>query len=296
MRANDWVRKTFSFSKLTTYAQCPRKAFLKYVMREKEPGAEFFIKGRAVHKGQEEYNLAKIKGETLTIGQTHDVAVQTFKTELEKEGIKGAVDRFATEHRVQLEVFEKVGGNKGLTPVAGSVEAMFAMDLDVADEEGNKEEARLEGFVDVVLQDDVSGKVRVRDYKTGGRALTQKEAAGHMQANLYVAGAEADESDIVNFVSGGRQKATTKVTQPEGKTERGWAYTLGWIGETIQAFRQSLKTGLWPKCAPKCSWCSKSACGFYRTCYPEKNEDLGKVVQVVKLDKVGTLPTPSWRK
>lgn len=296
MRTNEWVRKTFSFSKLQTFARCPRKAFYRFAMGLKEPGAEFFIKGRAVHKGQEENNKALVKGPGLGVAGTLDVAVQTYDRELKNDGLRGNVDRFATEHRIQLEIADEIGVSKGLKPVEGTIEGMFGIDLEVAQPgEEAKEAARLEGFVDVVLEDE-QGARRVRDYKTGGRAVTQAEGEANLQTALYMRGGAAAGADIVSFVSGGRQKPTTKATKEVKATQGNWERVLSWVAETIQQFRGALKTGDWPKCAPQCSWCSKTACGFYDRCYPESKEGLADVVQVVKVDPVGSLPPPSWRK
>jgi len=316
LKANEWVRKTFSFSKLQTFTRCPRKAYYRFACGLKEPGAEFFVKGRAVHKGQEENNKELLTGKGLGIAGTLDVAVQTYDRELKQEDLRGNVDRFATEHRIQLEKGEEAGVNKGLKPVQGTIEGAFSISLEVAktakpevqvdsrfiyqpslvDEQEGTEEAQIDGFVDVVMQDEKTGKTRVRDYKTGGRAVTQAEADVNLQTALYMKGAGSDGADFVSFVSGGRQKPTTKVTGGVPATDRGWERVLSWVAETIQAFRGALKTGDFPKCAPQCSWCSRTACGFYERCYPEEKKGLEKVVQVVKVEPVGSLPTPSWRK
>jgi len=225
MKTNEWVRKTFSFSKLQTFARCPRKAFYRFAMGLKEPGAEFFIKGRAVHKGQEENNKALLKGPGLGVAGTLDVAVETYDKELKRDGLRGNVDRFATEHRIQLEIGEEIGVSKGLTPVEGTIEGMFGIDMEVANGE-EKEAARVEGFVDVVLQDGDTGRKRVRDYKTGGRAVTQAEGEVNLQTALYIHGANADGADIVSFVSGGRQKPTTKATKEVKATQGNWERVL----------------------------------------------------------------------
>jgi hypothetical protein len=49
----NWLRDVFSWSKLSSFAMCPRKAFLRYIEKVKLMSPDFFIYGRAVHKGQE---------------------------------------------------------------------------------------------------------------------------------------------------------------------------------------------------------------------------------------------------
>src|SRR5512138_3826489 len=45
----------WSYSRYTTYMDCPRKAFYKFVKRMPEPGSEAMERGDAIHKTIEAY-------------------------------------------------------------------------------------------------------------------------------------------------------------------------------------------------------------------------------------------------
>lgn len=296
MKINDWLASVFSFSKLSTFSRCPRKAFYRNVMKKKEDGADFFLIGRAAHKGQELDNKAKLRGERWSTKQVLDAAVTALEEGVREGGVSVGIDSFAAEHERQLESFEKSGERGRVCPAPGSVEAMFRVGLEVANPDGVKTPASIEGFVDVVSVDERTGRRTVVDYKTGGRPMSAKDAEASLQLGLYATAAGAEEGKIVNFVKGARQKPTTIVTEPARNSQAKWESTLAWFAETISSFRRCLKTGDWPKCDPSVYWCSKTACSFHGLCYPEKHEGLEKLVQVTKIEPPGSLPEPTWRK
>jgi hypothetical protein len=295
-REKDILSDMFSFSKLMAFAKCPRYAFYRYVARLREPSEDFFIKGRAVHDGQEFDNRERCKGKRWTIPVILDRAV----TRYEEEG--GAeVDAFRIEHEKQLEKYWKIGARDRLHPLRESIEAPFEIDVEVTSDPGSepKRPATVQGFVDVVSEEDLGqpepDKVVV-DYKTVARPVSDTEARESLQNHLYIVGAEVGHARNVSFVKEGRQKAGAKETCVVEGSTRMLKYLLTVLSDNITSFRKNLKSGDWPKCAPNCFWCKEGSCGFYDKCYPKKNPDLHKFVEITRVRPVGTLEMPEWRK
>ena len=298
MKITEYLRDAFSFSKLDTFSKCPKKFFYRYIMRKRE-NTGFQLFGRAVHKGQEEDNKAKLEGRLLPIGSVLEVAVESYKAEGVKEGMRVDVDPFVETHKKQLEVFEERGIRAQIHPVKGTVEAPFEMDLKIGDPATGEEEipAKISGFVDVVSEDPARpGERFVVDYKTGLKPVYQGDADSSLQFALYALGSDAKGARAVSFVKEGRQKPTTKITEPSVVTEARKNKLLTWIADTLRSIRRCLKTGDFPKCSPSCTWCHKKACDFFPLCYPEKDADLPKLVQIEKISPTGTVEQPDWRK
>lgn len=288
----DWVREKFSFSKMACFAQCPRKAFLRYVMRQKQERAEFFIYGDATHSGQEHDNTERIAGRRPPRKEVLDRAAQTYKEQ------KGAdLDGFVRDHDIQLEKFWSSGERDRIQPVKDTVEGVFQVQVDVTpdpDEEETKP-ALIEGYVDVVSQNEDDTR-SVVDYKTMGRAVSDIEAAKSDQLALYQLGSQVEKGRVVSFIKRGRQKPGAKVTKDRTVSESRLTRLMTFIADAIGGFRRALKTGDWPKCSPSCHWCGPDVCEFYSTCYPAKDPELEKYVKVVEVKPTGSLPQPEWRR
>lgn len=273
-----------SWSKLSTFAKCPRKAYYLYVQRYKPPPTEALLRGRGAHYGQEIDNTSKLAGEVLPIGQVLDAAVYAY----EEEGGK-SVDFFAKEHKAQLDTFEKSGERSQICPVPGTVESHFRIELEVPREEEEKPlTACVEGFVDVLSLNEEGGK-SVVDYKTVARPHTLNDVRTDLQFALYAEGACADSVKVVDFVKYVKQHPTTRVIGPVAPASKNKLFTF--LTDTIGSFLRCVKDGHWPKCAPTCYWCSPKACEFYDKCYGSESK-----LKVTKLEPAGTLPTPDWRK
>lgn len=291
--ARDRLLDIWSVSKAMTWAQCPRRFFLRYVQRLKLPSERDFapvLRGRGVHAGQEHDNYAKLRGEALRVQDVLDCAVAAFEEEREREGVTGReapTDGFAEEHRTQLERFEASGARGRIRPIEGMVEAHF--EIDVVPHEARPFTA--EGYVDVVSARE-DGSRCVVDYKTGARAMTDKDAEGNSQLGLEALGAEAAAMQFVSFVAGRRQRPTAKATQEIPYSQEKAEATLGWMAAVVEEARRALKTGDFPRCSPQCFWCSPKACEFYRECYGPCKAAQTKV-QTIR--PVGTLPVADWR-
>lgn len=292
-RPKDYLRDRFSYSKLSCFAQCPRKAFYRYVAKLKGPRNEYLIFGQGAHGGQQHDNEERVKGRKPGKKEVVDAAVNAY----EDDG-GGEVDGFAKQHREQLNAFWSSGERDKLQPVPETIEAPFEIGLYCTadpDTEG-KMLATVQGFVDVCSDED-GGKVVV-DYKAVGRPVSQSGAEDSIQAALYMLGTGVDDvgAKFVSFVKYKKQAATTKVTEPVYLSADKRQKLLTFLNDTITSFRKNLKSGDWPKCDPGCWWCSETACEFYEQCYPRVNPELSKFVSVVDVKPVGTLPQPEWRK
>jgi hypothetical protein len=293
MDVMNYLFDKFSFSKLSTFSKCPRRAFYRYVMRKKEPPNVALLFGRAVHNGQETDNYEKLKGRVLPVKQVLEAATESYGEEARDAGLPVDVDDFVGAHGRQLEVFEASGERAKIRPIPGTVEAAFEISLLVGDGEGPKTKAIIEGFTDVVSESD-SGRVAV-DYKTTSRPISTRDAEANIQLGLEAIGAQAAAAQIVSFVKPGKQKATAKVTAPIVTTQKRWEKVLAFLADTIHSFRKCLKSGDFPRCDPSCHWCSPEACEFYSLCFPDKVVGLERWIQITDLKPAGTLPPADWR-
>ena len=285
----DWLSQVFSFSKLNTFSRCPRQFFYKYVLRRREPTSLELLFGRGVHGGMETDNLAKLRGENLSLAAVLEAAVEEYRGEAEDTGMKVDVDAFAQEHERQLSIYDETGQRAAIRPIPGSVEAGFQVSLEVYDGERRPPAAVIvEGYTDVVSESR-DGKVVV-DFKTAGRPASAPEVANNLQLALQAIGAEAPGGGIVSFVKAGKQKPTAK-TRMTTFDDAARSRVLGWIGNTISSIRAALRSGDFPMCAPQDGKCIR--CEFKRYCWPAAVPK--EQVRLVSLTPVGTMPPAEWR-
>lgn len=296
MKVSNWLVDKMSYSKVACMYKCPRLFWYRYIMKRRADVTPWLLFGRGAHGGQEACNLAKLRGERMSVPQVLDAAVAEFEAEVEKEGWGMELkDAFAEEHERQLEVYSDSGEWDKVRPVEGTVEGGYQIELMVGDGQGNKAPCVVEGFVDVVSQERPDAPKVVIDYKSSGRPASDREVANHIQLGLNAIGSEAESAQIVSFVKGGKQKPTTKVSKAHAVGQNRWERVLAWFAEGIQAIRKAVKSGDFPKCDTSCHWCSAEACEMYHLCYPEKLSDLHKYVEVGEIRPSGTLPPAEWR-
>lgn len=288
----EWLKDKFSFTKMTAFSKCPRFAFYKYIMRKKAPPSVALIYGRAAHMGQEEDNRAKVRGEKLRIDQVLDIAAETYKAE---EGPD--TDGFVKDHAAQLEKFETSGKRAQVCPKSGTIEAPFQIVFNVTHdpEEAEPTPVLVEGWTDVVSQDERTGKESVVDYKAVARAFTEADAQKDDQLTLNMVGAEAQAGRFVSFVKGGRQKPNCRVTRDEKLKPARLQHLLQFVADTVAGFRRCLKTGDWPKCSPKCFWCTER-CEYWEYCYPKSDPHMKDYINIEQVAPAGKCSVDSsWR-
>jgi len=256
------VSKLFSFSKLSTFSKCAKKAYYRYVQGLRE-NPVFFLEGRAKHAGQEFDNLEKLAGKSPTMRQVLERAADSLNEEQKELEEKADVDSFLVEHAGQLTSFWESGERDLVRPVEGTVEARFDMTMVVGGQE-----VEFLGYVDTLSWVGEDDEKMVVDYKTGKRPIYPGDAARSFQFEIYKWGSDCKTGKVICFVNGGRQRSTTKITPIPKTTSVHREKTLTWVADTIQAFWEAEKTGNWQKCAPECYWCQLEVCSFYPKCYP----------------------------
>ena len=296
MKITDYLRDSFSFSKMDTFSKCPRKFFYRYIVKRRENTA-FQLFGRAVHKGMEIDNMAKLEGRRMPIASVLDAATESYKAECDKEGQPKAIDHFVANHEPQLRAFEEKGIRDQIIPVPKTVEAPFEIEVKIGDPATGKEEipAKVSGFVDVVSSASPDGPRIVVDYKTGLKPVYQADAESSLQFQLYAIGAKAAGTQVVSFVKQGRQKPTAKITALAKTTPERKERLLTWIADCLRAIRRCLITGDFPKCSPNATWCSKKSCDFFDLCYGPGSAP-ATLIQIESIKEAGTLEQPDWRK
>lgn len=298
MKASEFTDiEVYSNSKLDCFSKCPRKFFNKYVLG-KSDASVFFVKGQAVHFGQEWDNREKLAGNVPHIEQVLEAAVCALKEKKTNTGIPVDTDEFVGHHKKQLETYEKLGLRQWVRPVANTIEAPFEFMLNFPDQKP----AKIVGFVDVVSWMGEPGKVpgaaerQVVDYKTCQRPYAQSEAEDSYQMELYRMGAQCASARVVSFVAGKRQKPTTKSTDRADSTPERRSRLLYWLQEQIRALRSAMQTGDFARCSHQTFWCGRGICPFYEECYPEERPGLDKLVTVGELKPVGIAEVPDWKR
>jgi hypothetical protein len=291
-KSENMLRDKFSHSKLTLFSKCPRKAFYHYVAKIKTPSPEYFKAGRAVHEGQEWDNLERIKGNRPKMDDVIGVAVARYERE---KGVEPK--RFLIDHQKQMTAYWKSGARDSLHPREGTVESCFNLLVNVSADPDSEpaEPARIEGFIDVIMDKEDLDTGIVTDYKTVTRPVYDKEADSSVQNSLYMLGSEVSAAMNISFIKEGRQHANCKLTKIARMTDAKMQYLLTVLADTIGSFRKNLKSGDWPKCFPGCYWCGPNDCDYYGMCYPAKNPQLNRFIQVTKILPTGTVPVPEWK-
>jgi hypothetical protein len=314
----DFLGDTFSYSKLSCIAQCPKKAFWNYVVRDRGPNTSFFLYGHAVHQGQEWDNLQRLAGTVTTPEQVVDYAVTAYETELkDSPDIIGetSIDGFAAEHETHIDKLWSSGIRSSIFPVPDSIEAPWEIDIavDADPAKSMPRSAKLEGFVDAKMEVEPGspadpggtkdlteqtgrGKIiTVEDYKTGGRAISDADLETDLQGVLYSLAAHTDKFQYISFIKrGARTKPNAKITKIVPVTQSKINHLLQFISKTIINWRAALKTGDFPTCNPREWYCL--SCQHRQKCYPDKQPDLHKFISIKDVRPVGTPGLRDWRK
>lgn len=184
----------FSFSRLSLYAECPYRFFLKYVEGNKEPATEPMLLGKGVHKAIEE----AIKGMSF-----------------QEACLAGYVESdFVANYHEITDLVSRAPVQKGM----GDTEVYFRLPL--SHEENAPE---IQGYIDLV-QD---GGFKIWDWKTNRRSYGVHDT---YQVSLYAWAMMKIKS--VSFVEGSlyflryKKKDSAIFTEQDAEKARMWAYNL----------------------------------------------------------------------
>lgn len=158
---------------LETYAQCPRRYFLKQVLRVRATERPEDIdrispadRGTLVHQILEDYVLERIAGADASLDRLLELAQGRF-AEVEAKGRTGRSLRWRYDQRIVERELATFAGLDQLTPLAA--ELAFGVDDEVPVTVDLPSGRRLafKGKADRVDLDPTSGELVVTDYKTG---------------------------------------------------------------------------------------------------------------------------------
>ena len=255
------TRPHVSPSQLNTYLRCPEAWRRRYIENEIIPPGFAAHAGSGVHEAAQENFTQKIDSHAdMKPSDFLDRAVAAFEASINESGVRAedgvdvdkqhgwAVDRtaaLALQHASEIapQYQPKV------------VEHEFRIELPKLTHD-------IIGFIDLVDDQD-----RLVDFKTTGRAKSQREADESLQLTTYAAAMHREgiaASDIVLDVSVFKAK-TQEVTHQTFSTQRGPA-DYQRLASTIQAVVGGINAGSFPPAAPGVWWCSERFCGYAKTC------------------------------
>jgi len=242
----------FSHSGIQSYKKCPAQFKFRYLHKiiKKDEGIEAFL-GKRVHESIEYlYNQVKsgvvpLVDEILKVHRSlwkekwHDRVAIVYQNKTPRDYFYLGEECIARFYRLNHPFTEKV--------VANEHEMIFLLDGD--------ENYKIKGIVDRVDHDG-DGNWEIHDYKTGKRALSQKEADKDHQLALYQIGLISEVSNIKSvklvwhFIRHGikveSQRNSVQIKQVIQETKR-----------SIDEIRNKLKNGgeFLPKTSILCNWC-----------------------------------------
>ena len=166
-------RHHFSASSLNTFGECARKWFYKYACAAVEdPGSSASAYGKALHVALEDFH-----GEFPRPRRADEAAMRRRIREYVTWAFAASRDGFATavEYKLQLRRAQRTAQRYVDWLMVEAKEAPFVV-------LGREVAASLEmagrpfvGYIDRIDRDDVSGGIRVVDYKTGNIAMSASE-------------------------------------------------------------------------------------------------------------------------
>jgi ATP-dependent helicase/nuclease subunit B len=159
---------------LETYAQCPRRYFLKQVLRVRATERPEDIdrispaeRGTLVHQILEDYVLERIDGAAPSVDRLLDLARVRF-AEIEARGRTGRSLRWQYDQRIIERELATFVVRDQLTPVAAELAFGVGDETPVSIDLPSGRRLAFKGKADRVDVDPGSGDLVVTDYKTGG--------------------------------------------------------------------------------------------------------------------------------
>jgi CRISPR/Cas system-associated exonuclease Cas4 (RecB family) len=255
--------QTINYSGLDMYLRCPEQFRRRYVEGKKSPPSVAMIEGTSHHKAAEEDNLSKRdKGKQLKPSQMVDIFEATWKDEL----VKGEKD--AAELKAKLEWEDdneetirkrgKILQTEYATKYSAQIEPVGVEEPFMTEVDVRGTRFRLMGQMDVTTKD------VVWDYKTSGRAKTDKDLGTSLQLSLYSWVKKTPKVSYVAFVK--QAKPFVQLMTPATVGPGRWLWALEVIASAVDGIRRGSFPKTNPAMFPTPWWCSSRFCGYWADC------------------------------
>jgi len=177
----DWDGKTWSYSRVNAYLQCPMSWAFKYHPKYhvKKPRSEFLAMGVAVHDAMEYINKLRIEGTPfgdIEVDKLRNVLINSF-TEQRMDSMSVDFD-IATENELVATSLSMIAGYLGryggtdddIIPVHSEYHMTTEVDKDII----------LQGYIDGIIGDN-----KILDYKTAGKRWMVGREFKELQPAFY---------------------------------------------------------------------------------------------------------------
>lgn len=249
----------------STYAECPKKYDLSYLMNAPKKGAVWFVGGLAVHRATEEWDRAQVAGRICDLPS---IWRAVFNEELEKAKAKDpdilhwrkAGVKKDNEQGEDITHWYTVLGPKLVQAYVAwrqrsnwsiwtTPDGEPAIELDVGGKLPGME-VPFKGFIDRIFHDPTFDALRLVDLKTG----TRKPETG-LQLGVYAA--------ATTHKYGVTVPTGAAFMNRQGHLSDGWSlekYTPEYVGHNFQQVYQAIQAGYFvPKEGRHCGMCDVSA-------------------------------------
>ena len=259
-------KTSVSYTRLHSYARCGEAYRRRYIENEKIPPGIAQLRGVAFHVGAEINFKQKIEThKDLTVNEVMMATAAAFDGEIKAKGVMLTEEEEATGKKKVL------GAMKDRTVnLARNFTKLVAPEYQPAQVETMTPIA-LNAETDLVVKIDlIDDKDRVVDLKTTSRPKRQQDIDSDLQFDIYGLGFRAmkgkDPAALTQeiLLDGDKNKRQTLSTT---RTIQDYEQAV----HRINAFLAGTKAGVFMPTNPGNWWCSKTWCGYYRTCPYVKN-------------------------
>lgn len=254
-------KTSVSYTRLNMYARCGEAYRRRYVEKDKIPPGVAQLRGVAFHTGAEINFRQKVEThKDLSVDEVMMATAAAFDGQIKSEGILLTDDE---EARGKKKV---IGEMKDRTVIlARNFVKLVAPEYQPAQVE-TLQPIALDKDTDLVVKIDlIDDKDNVVDLKTTTRPKKQKDIDEDLQFDIYGLGFRAlkgkDPASLRQeiLLDGDKKKRQTlSTTRNIGDYQR--------AVHRINAFLEGTKAGSFMPTNPGNWWCSKTWCGYHRTC------------------------------
>lgn len=248
-----------SISQINMYSRCGQAYYYRYCEGIKAPPGIALITGKSVHAAREKDLVQKIvSGEDLPLEEIKEEASIQVKESFEEEEIdlQGETDKkkvmgIVEDQSVALTELDYNHNLVNTMPIR--VEHKVELDVESIG-------CSLHGIIDLVDSDFL-----IRDLKTSGKSLSQKDADSSLQLTMYSLMHRLSEK---KEESGVQLDVLVKTKTPKAlnivskRDNQDIQVLLNRIART----KDGIEKEAWTPCAPDHWACSEKFCGYFRRC------------------------------